>query len=151
MSNPFEPPKADIQIQENIEDNRLGWKMFFLLMLAFEIFGFYDLATRFAIGDYDIADVLGIVVYPLVLIALYGYAFKKAFFHQIVWKILFPVSLLTDAISLYLVITSGDDFANSLALVSVLVVILVPLFVFQYMALYRYGFTRIAPWDKHIK
>ncbi len=161
-NNPFEPPRADIRIDESATDKRLGWKVFFLLMLILNIFGFYSVFVGEA---FQLMDILDLLVYLFVLLALFGYAFKKAFFTQGFWKVLLPISLLVDISSLFTDVS--DVFQNEMGVfvdapifytdldlggigvitIIIMFVILVPIMLLQYLILYRYGYTDREPWN----
>lgn len=141
--NPFEPPRSDIRVDESAGDRRLGWKIFFLVMFLLNIFGYY---VTFSEAEYQIQDILELFVYAFALLALFGYAFKKAFFQQVVWKAFLPISLVTDISSLF---SDFDDVLSdtggAIAIVSMLVIV-VPILLLQYLILYRYGYTDREPW-----
>lgn len=158
MSNPYEPPSSDIKIDESDSDKRLGWKIFFLFMLALNIFGYYGVFLSIATeGDYSIVDIIGLFIYPFMLLALFGYAFKKSFFKQSVWKIFFPISLITDLVSIFIELSSTGFSINEFSalgdngviiIVLVMGIFMLPILLLEYLALYRYGFTDRAPWKK---
>ena len=142
--NPFEPPRSDIRIDESGGDKRLGWKVFFLVMLLLNTVTSYFL---FSGKEYQVKEILELFVYAFALLALFGYAFKKAFFQQVVWKVFLPISLVTDIASLFSDIEDVlTDTSGVIAIIS-MVVIIVPILLLQYLILYRYGYTDREPWD----
>ncbi len=151
MTNPFEPPSSDIKINQQETDKRIGWIIFFLISLTLNIFSFYDIIQNFIKEEAKIDDFLILLVYPLVLLALYGYAFKKAYFNQLIWKILLPITLIIDIIAFIILFTEEENsfnFIDNTLTAIIFLLILSPLIIFQYIALYRYGFTNREPWDK---
>ena len=148
MTNPYKPPSSNIKIDENNTDNRIGWKMFFLLMLLLQIASVYLVFNDIMKDDYDYFDILDLFIYPFILLALFGYAFKKAFFQQLVWKIFFTISLIIDALFLFFEFSTTPELTDNLIVISIAFAILTPLFLLQYLALYRYGFTKKEPWDQ---
>lgn len=148
MTNPYKPPSSNIKIDEKNADKRIGWKIFFLFMVTLQIAGVYFLFNDIMKDDYNYVDILGVFIYPFGLLALFGYAFKKIFFQQFVWKIFFPISLIIDGLSLFFEFGSDPELTSNLIAISIVFVILTPLFFLQYLVLYRYGFTKEEPWDQ---
>ncbi|MCK5896875.1 MAG: hypothetical protein KAG20_08720 [Cocleimonas sp.] len=148
MTNPYDPPTSNIEVDEPISDRRIGWKIFFLLMLAFELFGFYAVYESILDDSVLISDLVGLFIYPIMLLGLFGYAFKYAFFHQNIWKIFFPISLLMDFWVLLDVFQASPDINTSLLIIVMSIILIVPILILQYLVLYRYAFTDKAPWDK---
>jgi hypothetical protein len=144
MSNPYESPKSNIKTNKNNPDQRLGWKIFFLFMLSLELIGYYFTYESMLDGTIQTVDIVGFFVYPLMILALFGYAFKKAFFRQIVWKIFFPISLSVD---LWMLFSTLDDPELSNIASIIIVAMIMPILLLQYFVLYLYGFTNRKPWD----
>jgi len=147
-SNPFEPPRSDIRIDEEDKDKRLGWKIFFGVIFLLSIFSYYFTLVA---EDFLLTDILYLIVNLFMLMALFGYAFKKAFFQQGVWKVLLPIVFVTDISSTFSDLKDVPLLSEGGVAIIVLVVIIVPISLLQYLALYRYGFTDRAPWHKKNK
>jgi hypothetical protein len=147
MSNLYQSPESNIKTDKSNPDRRIGWKMFFLIMLILELLGFYFIYESILDETVKTVDIVALFVYPFMVLALFGYAFKKAFFHQLVWKIFFPISLVVDLWGLFQVF--GEDPELNSGIVAIIVIaVITPIILLQYLVLYRYGFTNRAPWDK---
>jgi len=155
-NNPFEPPRSDIRIDEEDKDKRLGWKIFFWVIFLLSIFGYYFILVA---DDFSpITDILYMIFDLFMLMALFGYAFKKAFFQQSVWKVLLPIVLVKDVFSTVSEVMDTSFFQSPFSIwgegmgmiiaIATVAVVVVPIAFFQYLALYRYGFTDRAPWHK---
>ena len=147
-SNPFEPPRSDIRIDEEDKDKRLGWKILFWVIFLLSIFSYYFTLVA---EDFLLTDILYLIVNLFMLMALFGYAFKKAFFQQGVWKVLLPIVFVTDISSTFSDLKDVPLLSEGGVAIIVLVVIIVSISLLQYLALYRYGFTDRAPWHKKDK
>lgn len=148
MTNPYKAPESDIETEISDPDPRLGWKMFFLFILAIDLLGFYDTYESILDGTVKTVDLVGLFVYPLMVLALFGYAFKKAFFHPLVWKLFFPICLILDTWEIFQIFQDDPEFSRNGIILMLFIATLTPLLLLQYLALYRYGFTHRAPWDK---
>ncbi len=147
MSNPYKSPESNIKTDKSDSDRRIGWKMFFLLMLILELLGFYFIYESILDGTVKTVDIVSLFVYPFMMLALFGYAFKKVFFKQSMWKIFLPISLVVDLLGLFQVFVDDPELNNSIVII-ITIVVISPIILLQYFVLYRYGFTNRAPWDE---
>jgi magnesium-transporting ATPase (P-type) len=148
MMNPYDPPTSDIKVNEVIPDRRIGWKLFFLLMLILELFSFYTVYESYLNDNVLTSDLVGLFNYPFMLLGVFGYAFKKAFFHQYIWKIFFPISLLVDLWILFNTFKESPIISDTTMTLLIVVIIIAPIMILEYLVLYRYAFTNKVPWDK---
>lgn len=129
------------------------WKIFFFVFFAFQIIAFEQELQSLLSGERLIENISCFVVYPWVLLAIYGYSFNKKFLSRKIWEVLFPVAIITDiAISIlgYMAFTGQNDPGTTLLAYVVIYVIMSPLIYFQYVALYRYGYSHTEPWENNI-
>ncbi len=129
------------------------WKIYFFIALAVSLLGFTLSVKDLLSGERLIGSISGLVVYPWMLVAIFGYAFNKRIMVRRVWKALFPVAIITDIITAILVYMSSTDQYSSehpLLIFVVTYVIASPLIYFQYVALYRYGFSKTEPWEEQV-
>lgn len=151
MNNPYQSPSSDVTVDEKIEDRRLGWKIFFFIMLALHFFGLSFMVDEYRENAFDPYDIPELLVYPVILLGFFGYAFHKIFFKQGFWRVFFPIAIGVDIFSLWNDFAMDPEVFNStggtVGLI-IMMVIIVPIFLLQYLALYRYGFSTLSPWDK---
>ncbi len=103
-----------------------------------------------------IENISGLVVYPWVIVAIFGYAFNKKILVRKVWKMLFPIVIITDILTTILFHTSaaGQEVHGNPILYWVVFYVFyvsfLPFIYFQYVALYRYGFSKPEPWEEYV-
>ncbi len=129
------------------------WKIYFFIALAVNLLGFTLSFKDLLSGERLIGSISGLVVYPWILVAIFGYAFNKKILARKVWKVLFSVAIITDittAILIYMSSTEQYDPGMSFIIFVVTCVLMSPLIYFQYVALYRYGFSKTEPWEENM-
>ncbi|MGB1310964.1 MAG: hypothetical protein ACPG47_07110, partial [Leucothrix sp.] len=89
---------------------------------------------------------LAFTVYPVTLLGLFGYAYDKAFFNNGFWKLWIFISLISDIYSESDIFDGVLTQEIDLLTIVVTLVILVPIFIFQYLGLYRYAYTPSDIW-----
>jgi hypothetical protein len=121
------------------------WKIYFFIILALQLLSFIISFQNLLAGENLIESILEFVVNPWILVAIFGYSFNKKFLIRRVWEMLFPVAIITDFIVFYVVFT-GQNSPEDANMILIGYVILSPLIIFQYIALYRYGFSKTERW-----
>ncbi|MCP4269181.1 MAG: hypothetical protein GY777_27040 [Candidatus Brocadiaceae bacterium] len=99
-----------------------------------------------------IESISAFVVTPWVLVAIFGYSFNKKFLVRKVWKVIFPIEIITEIVTIildHMPVAGQDSPGNSILFWVVVYVLSSPLFYFEYIALYRYGFSKTEPWEEH--
>jgi hypothetical protein len=124
----------------------IGWKIFFFIILSLQMLSFTDSIQNIIIAKDILISLLDLIIYPLVLVAIFGFSFRKKILHRTVWKILFPVVLLYDVVVIANMFINSDQVFDTLTL-AIIYLVLSPLMVFQYIALYKYAFSKIIPWE----
>ena len=125
---------------------QVGWKIFFFFILGMDLLGAYFIILDLAAREKIIQGLLELATYPLFLTGIYGYAFRKRFFHRKLWQILFPVVLIFDIIVILMTIYRFAAEGAGLLVIAAIHAIVIPLFIFQYIVLYRYSYSKTEPW-----
>jgi succinate dehydrogenase/fumarate reductase cytochrome b subunit len=138
------------KIKEGIEiapkaSNMTGWKIFFFIFLALELYSFAVLIQHILNAEKLFESILDLIVDPFVIVALFGFSFEKKIWNRNVWKILFPVAMLSEVIGMVLVYLREPSFVHRIAVI-VVVFAFSPLLIFEYIALYKYAFSKRKPW-----
>jgi hypothetical protein len=121
------------------------WKIYFFIILALQLHSFIISSQELLAGENLIRNTIDFVVYPWVLVAIFGYSFNKKLLTRRVWEVLFPIAISTDIIQIYLFFKEQNSYEGAF-IVLIGYAILSPLIILQYIALYRYGFSKIEPW-----
>lgn len=152
MNEPYSAPESDL-IGNAPEPQKRRWKLFFWLILVLEILSLIDMFSDESAPAYKL--ILECVVYSMVLLGLFGFAYHKRIFVALVWRLVLPLVFFYD---LLMLITSDWQEVTELkavegmyVVIGLLVIILLPLMLIQYYALFRYGFKSAFIWnsEKH--
>ncbi len=131
----------------------IWWKAYFFIFLTLVLLAFNSYFYNLLAGEKLIESISSFVVTPWVLVAIFGYSFNRKFFVRKVWEMLFPIVIITDILSVtlsYMSFSEQNGPGQSLFIFVVIYVLFAPLLYFQYLALYRYGFSKNEPWEEHI-
>lgn len=152
-NNPYQTPKAPLEtpVSEAPKIHVL-WKVFFFFILFIQLFSWYS-SFNDLIGEQEdlLASIADLTIYPFLLLGLYGYVYQKCVFNQRFWQVLFPVSL---CIELYLIgVALIEVFQEDAGLLGPLIImivmlILVPVIYFHFLAIYRYAYNDVFPWQQ---
>ncbi len=132
----------------------IWWKVYFFIYLTLVLLAFVTYFNNFLAGEKLIESITGSVISPLILVAIFGYSFNKKILVRKVWKALFPVAIITEIVTTilgFMPVAGQDGPGNHILLWVVIYVIISPLIYFEYVALYRYGFSKTEPWEEHIR
>jgi DNA-directed RNA polymerase subunit RPC12/RpoP len=121
------------------------WKIYFFIILALQLISFIYSFQNIVAGEELIKSILDIVIYPFILVAIFGYSFNKKFLIRKIWQVLFPVAIVADLIFFCMMFAEHDKTVGAIVTV-VFLLFVSPLIAFQYIALYRYGFAKTEPW-----
>ncbi len=138
MRDPYQAPHSDVRVTER--PPKTLWKVFFWMLVLLEFGAIASTVFDSEMVESDLA--LEVLVYGVILIGIFGFAYDKRIFFARLWVLMIPVGLCYD---LY-VMRSALDWITPAITVSlfaavsgvVLLVLLVIMF-FQYLALFRYG------------
>lgn len=149
MDNPYQAPNSDLGKEAPKPKSKKGWKIYFWVMASLHLLA---IVTTFVApeDEYSSLDQLvNYVVYPIIILGVFGFAYGKSIFASGFWKIWILVTLATDARSFsYLFETDFIDAAGmglylSIALIVALATIMIAL---QYFCLYLYAFRSPEIW-----
>lgn len=121
------------------------WKIYFFIILALQLISFTYSFQNIAAGEELIQSISDIVIYPFILAAIFGYSFNKKILIRKIWQILFPVAIFADLV-FFCMMFAEDDYSGGAIMTVIILLFIAPLIVFQYIALYRYGFAKTEPW-----
>lgn len=121
-----------------------GWQSFFWFNLVLQI---GSVPVYFSMDKYNYINLaLDVIVSPLLLLAIYGFAYKKRVMPIIAVYCTILLSLIFDSHSVV-----NFDFGplRDLSLDFIVVILLFgALYYFQYLCLYRYAFKSPELWNK---
>ena len=140
------------KIKEGVEivpkgANMVGWKIFFFVFLALEFYSSMRLIQHILNSEQLFESLLDIVIGLFVIVALFGFAFEKKIWNRMIWKILFPLAMLSDIIGIVLVFfREAPSVPYRTILLLITLIIFSPLYIFECIGLYRYAFSKRKPW-----
>lgn len=133
----------------------MWWKIYFVVVLLLQIWAYSDGLPDNGIGIFKDLDFLFTIV---MLMGLFGYAFKKRFLAQSFWKIWIFVIVVWDFLYGFYIINydmKNDPEIielmshNLLAVIAVIIALIIIAFILpSYIAVYLYGFRSNDIWDR---
>lgn len=148
MEEMYKSPDAEL-LGSQPERQKKRWKLFFFLILILEALSIVSLMADPAVAGYEV--VLELLIYSLVILGLFGFAFHKALLKQVLWKLLLPVVIAYDFYSISRMDWSFESGAGPSAYyfaIAFALVVMLPLMGLQYYVLYSYGFQADHIWHK---
>ncbi len=150
MQNPYKPPTAELDNGIVATASRLKWKIFFWFIASLQALSipFYFIFP----DELDISYLIGdLVVYSTILTGIFGFAYNKKILFPRFWLYLIPVGISWDIYSLFFMkdFEMDDDTDNTelFILIGITVIFVLPLIVFQYLALYFYSDKSAKVWS----
>ena len=149
--NPYQAPESDLGNEAPQPKSKKGWKVFFWFLVIFHVF---IIATTFLVpsDDYEMVDYfIDLVVYPVIMVGIFGFAYDKQIITSVFWKVWIGVALICDTYSLAEVFdTETLDYEGMelYAFLAVLLAILLPILILQYICLYGYAYKSPEIWNK---
>lgn len=143
--NPYEPPKSDIGAGVTgvkSTASKLRWKIFFWIILFLEVL---SVISEIIDPEKNLHSIIvEILVYSAILTGLFGFAFSKKIFSQKPWRYLIPIGISWDMFTL----TELSDLyaVETQAIFVIILIIVLPISVLQYFALYKYSFKSDDIW-----
>ncbi|MBU2714160.1 hypothetical protein [Zooshikella harenae] len=147
MTNIYKGPEAGIEKEEAEKlhfHSKTGWKVFFFIMVALEIISLvFGAAT-------SLGNIFGeIIVYGLVLLGLYGFAFNKKIFVRKFWFFMIFAPLLWDGYSMfYLFSELIEDKLEAYFAIAFITIFWLPFLIFLTIAFYKYSFRSPEIWKQ---
>jgi hypothetical protein len=142
MTDPYKTPESDVEVITTISKTR--WKVFFWMTLVLEV-----LSIVLMIIDPDDsmpAMVIELIVYPILIIGLFGFAYDRKIFFRQFWSYKLPIGMAFDLYLYYDLDWAFESMEELYFSIGLIVVIGIPLALFQYLALYKYSFRSPEIW-----
>ena len=145
MADPYRPPQSDIEIPE--PPTKTGWKVFFWVLLVMEAL---SLGTMMVDSEQPLFEILiELLVYPLILAGLFGYAFNRRILVRRLWIGLIPIALCYDFYWIFESDWGLESSADPWLELGLALSLVVPLLVFQYLGLVNYAFRSPDIWHSN--
>ncbi len=148
MTNPYEVPQAVLESEVLPLRKKTGWKIFFWIFLPLACLSFWSVIVD---AESSYIDKLGeVIVYTLIAVGLFGFAYNKKIFTMLFWRYFIPFAIGWDIYTL--VSQDWSVFSeNEMAVYIVIGITLVGLgamLFFQYFGLYKYAYQSRDIWGK---
>jgi hypothetical protein len=148
MTNPYEVPQAVLETEVLPLRKKTGWKIFFWIFMPLACLSFWSVIVD---AESSYIDKLGeVIVYSLIGLGLFGFAYNKKIFTMLFWRYFIPFAIGWDIYTLV-----GQDWAvfseNEMAVYIVIGMTLIGLgtmLFFQYFGLYKYAYQSREVWSK---
>lgn len=145
MNTAYQPPESSFNDDNADDAPKKRWKVFFWLVLVLEIFSIISFFTDAELNIYE--AVAEFIFYSFVLLGLFGFAYKKRIFNPMIWKVFIPLLLIYDIYSIATVELGPTEDENEFIILAIFTAaIIIPLMLFQYMALIKYAFKSTSLW-----
>ena len=142
MNNPLQTSGTDFRVQEPI--SKAKWKVFFwiefIVLVNYIVFLALDSTVPTLMLAYELS------AHSVILLGIFGYAYNKRIRTQNFWKLILPLAVIFDGYYLFFPVFF-ESSQEMFFLRGVLAVVILPFYVFQYVALYRYGFKAAEIWS----
>lgn len=146
MENPYATPQSPLEGEALSVRKKTGWKIFFWLYFCVEIAG---MVSMFFAEDEAVFDIVGeVVVYSLVLVGLFAFAYNKKIAAPQLWKIVLLILIAWDCY-IFIGIFIDEVYAGvEFPVIIGISCFVVPILFLQYFALYQYSFQSKEIWQK---
>ncbi|WP_027709239.1 hypothetical protein [Zooshikella ganghwensis] len=156
MTNIYKSPEAGIEKKEAEKlhfRSKTGWKVFFFIVLILEIISLLSLIFG---ESASLVNTLGeIVIYGLVLLGLYGFAFNKKILVRKFWFLMIFVAFFWDGYSMFYQYTelAEEQFLESVPYgayfaIAIFAFFWLPFLIIQTIAFYKYSFRSPEIWNQ---
>ena len=148
MTNPYEAPQAALENKVLLMRKKIGWKIFFWMFLPLVCLSFWSVISD---AESSNIDKMGeVIVYTLMGLGLFGFAYNKKIFTMLFWRYFIPFAIVWDIYSL--VIQDWNMFSeiDMVGYIFIFVILagLGLLLFFQYFGLYKYAYQSQEIWAK---
>ena len=149
MKNPYETPQSELVDEVNTLRKKTGWKVFFWIFMPFACLSFWSVISD---SGASLIDQSGeIIIYTLIGIGIFGFAYNKQIIAVRFWQYFIPCAMLWDMYTLIKQdwsIFSESEIAVWIFIIFTLLCLGILLFL-QYFALYQYAFRSHEIWIKN--
>lgn len=148
MENPYTAPAAELESPHQLPRKKTGWKIFFWIFLCLVCLSFWYVISD---ADSSIIDKVGeVIVYTLMTLGLFGFAYNKKIFTMHFWRYFIPFAIVWDIYTL--VIQGWNMFSENNMVVYIFIGIILAglglVLFFQYFGLYKYAYQSREIWNK---
>jgi len=146
MTDPYKPPESETNSGQHQRTSKTGWKVFFWIMLTLESLSL--LSMLFDPVETWIDIVAELLIYTFIFLGLFGFSYDKKIIHKYIWGYLIPIGIIYDIYTMYKIMP-GDiesDFELYIIIGAILLIVL-PIMIFQYLALYQYRYKSEHIWS----
>lgn len=146
MKNPYKGPDSNVDVEAQTTEPKTAWKVFFWILLFLESLSFISM---FSDSEEEwLINILELVIYSFILIGIYGFVYNKRIFYRKLWASFIPVGIIFDLYTLTMIeLTAVNTMMELYIVVGIIIIILLPISFFQYMALYKYSFKSVKIWS----
>ena len=147
-SNPYQSPDSNIYLTRIPKRSKNVWKIFFAISLLLYIIGLFF--TLDLIYQDPFVSTLDLVIYTLLIVGLYGFAFDKKVFFRGFWIVLLISSLGIEAYDYFEngFLVSGADADGLFFYLLFFSTLMLTISLLQYFVIYQYAFNSDAIWNQ---
>lgn len=143
MNDPYKTPQSDLEISQPVSKTK--WKVFFWIVIILEIISIVSMIND---PEETILEIIfESVVYFMIILGLFGFAYNKRIFFSKLWVSMIPVGLTYDIYSIYTLDMTFESTEEIYFVIAFTAVLIIPLVFFQYYALYKYSLKSPAIWQ----
>ena len=148
MSNPYKPPASEVILtRSESEDPKRFWKVFFWFSFFIKILSLTIMLSGSNVYLSSLAS--DSLIYFVVFSGLFGYSYDLKILKPIFWRAAIPMGISYDIYSTanyeWHILSTDDALYFT---VGCFVFIVLPMCIFQYVALYYYGEKSSIIWSK---
>jgi hypothetical protein len=142
MNDPYRTPQSDVEVNQPVSKTK--WKVFFWIILLLEI-----ISIVFMIIDPEestLEVVAELIIYPIIIVGIFGFAYGRRIFSTQLWISMIPIGLSYDVYGFLKLDWTFGSTEEMYFTVGLVAVIIFPLMIIQYLALYKYSFKSPEIW-----
>lgn len=150
MENPYAAPAAELESPHQLPRKKTGWKIFFWIFMPLACLSFGSVIIDAESSNID--KVGEVIVYTLMGLGLFGFAYNKKIFTMLFWRYFIPFAAVWDIYTLVIQdwnMFSGNDIVGFIFIfIFIILACLGLLLFFQYFGLYKYAYQSQDIWTK---
>ena len=146
MDDPYRTPRSDVEVLQTASKTK--WKVFFWVILVLEL---VSIGFIFIDSEGTVLEIVTeLIIYPIIVIGIYGFAYDKRIMFRKLWIFMIPVGLAFDIYSYYTLDWNFGSPEEMYFTAGLSLVIGIPFMFLQYLALYKYGSKSPEIWQPNI-
>lgn len=110
-NNPYSPPSAELDEAAGSRPGRIGWKIYFWVLLVLLGSG---LLLIFSTAPFQPLDAVDLGATGIAFVGLFGYAFSRTILTRQFWVVWLPVQIVWDACVAFFLVPMGLLYATSM-------------------------------------